>query len=237
MASVTTFAQSKTYTVKAGETIESIAHKHGVSVPALLQANPEAAENCYVGMKLIIPSGKQAMMGETVVAKGERLDSRQWHGSFATEIEFQYVMIGGDAKDLFKNFNCGMSADFGYRYYLHHNLFIEGLVGYRWYTLWMINNATEDVHNITMPIHLGAYIDVTEKFGLRPFFGPRVDFPVSSRLKYGGNSVSAGVKTGVTLEFGLDFQFNNWGIRAKYGLGVGEYKNLNYASIGFTAGI
>lgn len=237
MASVTVFAQSKTYTVKVGETIESIAHKHGVSVAALLQANPEAAENCYVGMKLIIPSGKQAMVGEAVVVKGDKLDSRKGEGSFVGEVSFQYLLFGGGTSDFYKGFRGGMSTNFGYRYYVHHNVFMEASLGYRWYTYETINKFTTTVHNITLPIHIGGYLDVTEKFGLRPFFGPRVDFPVSSRIKYGSLSDSADVKIGVTLEFGLDFNFNNWGIRTKYGLGVGDYKNMNYVSIGFTTGI
>ena len=101
----------------------------------------------------------------------------------------------------------------------------------------MKNDATENVHSLTIPIHLGGHIDVSDNFGLRPFFGPRVDIPVSSKIEYRGKSQSADVDPGVTLEFGLDFQFNRWGIRTKYGLGVGENKNLNYLSIGVTAGI
>lgn len=237
VASVTAFAQSKTYKVKAGETIESVAHKHGVSVMSLLQANPEATENLYPGMKLVIPNGKYVVEEGNVVVNGDQPDSRQGRGSFSLETEFQYVMITGDAKDFYKGFNCGMSADVGYQYYIHNNLFVDGFVGYRWYTLNLVNDATENVHNITLPIHLGAHIDVSEKVGLRPFFGPRVDFPVSSRLKYRGDSVSSGRKTGVTLEFGIDFLYKDWGIRAKYGLGVGDYKNQNYVSIGVAAGI
>ena len=165
-------------------------------------------------------------------------EDRKGHGAVTMELEFQYVMIGGDEKDLFKDFNCGMATAMGYRYYLHNNFFVEGLFGYRWYSLWMVNDASTTVHNLTLPIHIGGYIDVSDKFALRPFFGPRVDIPVASKVEYKGKSQSADVDPGVTLEFGLDFQFNDtWGLRAKYGLGVGGYKNQNYASLGFTVGI
>lgn len=237
LASITVFAQSKTYTAKAGETIESIAYKHGVSLESLLQANPGVTENFYVGKKLVIPSGNKVTGNTTVTVNDAKLVSRKGQGSFISGVEFQYLLFGGGTSVYYKDFKCGLSTEFGYRYYLHHNVFLEGSLGYRWYTFETINRITTNVHNITLPIHLGGYLDVTEKFGLRPFFGPRVDFPVSSKISGGGYSGSADTKIGVTLEFGLDFQFSSWGIRAKYGLGVGDYKNTNYVSLGVTYGI
>lgn len=238
MASTTIFAQSKMYKVKAGETIESIAHKYGISVSALMRANPQAVDNCYTGMNLIIPSGKIGMTEtHTITVWGEDMDSRRGHGSIANELEFNYVLIGGAEKVYFKNFNCGMSTDFGYRYYLHDQIFVEGLFGYKWYMLRMVNDASMTVHNLTIPVHFGGHIDLLENVGLRPFFGPRIDIPVANKMEYRGYSESADIKTGVTLDFGLDFLFNKWAIRTKYGLGVGENKNLNYVSLGITVGI
>ena len=236
MASASAFAQSKTYRVKRGETIESVAQRHGVSVSALIQENPEAAYNFHVGMRLIIPSGNYVYAsteGVTTI-RNRRANYRQGKGYFASELEFQYYLIGNDNI----KFNCGLSNDYGYCYYLHHNFFMEGLVGYKWYNQWWnkrYENASLTIHNITIPIHMGGHIDVKDIFGLRPFFGPRIDIPISSRWKWDHNSEDAGMKTGVTLEFGLDFQFDRWGIRTKYGLGVGYNKDYNYISIGVTA--
>lgn len=238
MTSMLVYSQSKTYKVKQGETLESVAYKHGIPVETLLQANPQALDNFHIGMKLLIPAANYGNLPaeETVVVKGDRPDSRQGDGSVVLDMGFQYVMIGGDAKDFFKDFNFGLLSEVGYRYFLHHNVFVEGLLGYRYYSMWMINDASINVHNITLPIHFGAAFDVTDRFGLRPFFGPRVDFPVASRIEQGSYSESADAEIGVTLEFGLDFQFDNWGLRTRYGLGVGEYKNLNYLSIGAYVG-
>lgn len=239
MLSTTVFAETKIHAVRKGETIESIARKYGVSTSDLISANPQiVGSNADVGMELINPSGKYVLEDTNITtARGKSTDSRQGHGSFIGGAEFQFLLFGGGTSDYFKDFKWGMSTEHGYRYYIHHNVFLEASLGYRWYTYETINRITTTVHNITLPIHLGAYLDVTEKFGLRPIFGPRVDFPVSSRIKNGNNSASAGVKTGVTLEFALDFQFPDWGIRAKYGLGVGEYKNMNYVSIGLIYGL
>lgn len=237
MASVTAFSQSRTYKVKAGETLESIAHKHGISISAMMQANPHAVDNCYTGMILTIPSDKATTTKTNIITvRGERTDTRKGQGSIAYEIEFDYVLISGAYKDYFKNFNCGMSTDIGYRYFLHNNLFVEGLFGYKWYSLWMVNDVSTTVHNLTLPIHVGGHIDLSDNVGLRPFFGPRIDIPVASRVEYRGYSESANVTTGVTLEFGLDVQFSNWAIRTKYGLGVGENKDLNYVSLGAIVG-
>ena len=241
MASATAFAQSgtKTHKVKKVETIASIARKYGISTSDLILANPHIdVSESYVGAKLTIPSKNITKEdASTTAPRGKNTYSRQGEGTFIGGVEFQYLLFGGGTSDFFEGFRGGMSTDFGYRYYVHHNAFLEGSVGYRWYTYETINKITTTVHNITLPIHVGGYLDVTEKFGLRPFFGPRVDFPVSSRIKYSNFSDSADIKVGVTLEFGLDFQFTDWGIRAKYGLGVGDYKNMNYVSVGIIYGL
>lgn len=55
MSVLVTQAQQVSHTIQRGETLESIAQKHQVSVDALKQANPDAVDVFYVGMKLIIP--------------------------------------------------------------------------------------------------------------------------------------------------------------------------------------
>ena len=238
--SLSTYAQTraKIHTVKRGETIESVAKKYGVEIYDLINANPQADGNYYYpGMKLLIPEKRYTMEESTMMFSRNQLDSRQGKGAIVGEASFQYLLFGGGTSDYFKSFRGGLSTNIGYRYYVHHNVFLEGSCGYRWYTFETIDRVNTTVHNITMPIHLGCYIDVTEKLGLRPFFGPRVDFPVATRMRYGGYSYSADTNIGVTLEFGLDLHFVDWGIRAKYGLGVGDYKNMNYVSIGITYGL
>ena len=240
MMSITSFAQKKAkiHTVKRGETIESVANKYGVDITDIILTNPQADGNyCYPGMRLLIPGDRYNMENPTMPVRLGNPDSRQGKGALVGEVSFQYLLFGGGTSDYFKGFRGGLSTNFGYRYYMHHNVFLEGSFGYRWYMFETIDRLTTTVHNLTMPIHLGACLDVTEKFNLRPFFGPRVDFPVATRISYGGDSYSGDTSIGVTLEFGLDFNFSDFGVRAKYGLGVGDYKNVNYVSIGMTMGI
>ena len=56
MSVLVTQAQQVSHTIQRGETLESIAQKYHISVDALKQANPDAVDVFYVGMKLIIPT-------------------------------------------------------------------------------------------------------------------------------------------------------------------------------------
>lgn len=49
------YAEDKTHVVERGETVASIAKAYGLTEEALLEANPDAASFCYVGMVLNIP--------------------------------------------------------------------------------------------------------------------------------------------------------------------------------------
>lgn len=49
--------------VMRGESIESIAHKYGISVGKLLESNKDAATLFYIGQKLIIPMDKNSNIG------------------------------------------------------------------------------------------------------------------------------------------------------------------------------
>lgn len=60
------FAQTESlHTVQRGETLESIATKYGVTVDALKQANKDAQQYLYAGMKLVIPHKANAVHPST----------------------------------------------------------------------------------------------------------------------------------------------------------------------------
>lgn len=52
-------------TVERGETIESIAQKHGTTVEKLKELNPEAAQFIYVGMELMVPDVNSTLSSDT----------------------------------------------------------------------------------------------------------------------------------------------------------------------------
>ena len=65
MFSITASAQTTvTHTVERGETVESIAKKYNVTPQDIINANPDAAELVFAGMKLEIPAKTAAIKNE-----------------------------------------------------------------------------------------------------------------------------------------------------------------------------
>jgi uncharacterized protein (TIGR02594 family) len=79
-------APSSAYTVKRGDTLSDIAQRHGVSLQALLAANPQISNPnlIFAGQKINIPSGggsPQPTTGSYTVQRGDTLsDIAQRHG-------------------------------------------------------------------------------------------------------------------------------------------------------------
>jgi len=63
-------AQQVSHTVQRGETLESIAHKYNITVEKLKQANPDASEMFYVGMKLNVPQ-VQEIQGNAISTQNQ----------------------------------------------------------------------------------------------------------------------------------------------------------------------
>lgn len=227
------YAQTRTHMVRQGESLESIADMYGLSVFALLHANPDFTGEVYPGLAMAIP--QTDLEGKRRFTSGYK-----GVGSFVSELGFQYLGIGGDTKEYYKSFNYGIFADFGYRYFLTDYLFAEGLIGGRYYALRtndVLHESSTKIVNITLPIHVGVRIPVSETFSIRPYLGPRLDVPLSNKINGNNWSESVDTKAAVTAEFGLDFHFNRFGIRVDYGLGLGSLSDIHHVSLGVVYGI
>ena len=67
-------AKSRTYTVKPGDTLWGVAHKHGVTVPELAAANGMSNKSqLTAGAKLKIPGGPGSGRGEAVAPESSRI--------------------------------------------------------------------------------------------------------------------------------------------------------------------
>lgn len=131
----------------------------------------------------------------------------------------------------------GMNVGIGYRYYMHNNFFAEGLIGYRW-TIATASTPkiTTNEHDITLPIHVGGFIPISDKFGIGLLVGPRIDFPVAYKSELNNKKVDSGKPDVHTaLELGCDFRLSDWGIRFIYGIGLGADKS-NYIGLGLSTG-
>lgn len=249
----------RTHTIMRGETLESVAKKYGISLEELKNANPGAEKVFYVGMSLRIPNSAENKHSVTITGnepvetieptnnptnshKKEGMYALGGSGTITGDVNFQFLMPSDDIVKLYDGFNFGMCFDFGYRYYIHNNFFAEGMLGYRGMSLSRKKPSMHfDAHCITIPIHVGGLIPVTEKAGVAILFGPRIDIPVSTKIEQGNNSQKADGSVGITLDFGIDLKYSDWGsIRIQYNLGLGGdksvSKNINAVSIGLNYG-
>lgn len=117
MSALVTQAQQVSHTIQRGETLESIAQKYQVSVDALKQANPDAIDVFYVGMKLNIPketitptiskpsetvsttvstpSGEVAHSVKYDITKKEKISREDERKSYAYEIGYTAARFDG----------------------------------------------------------------------------------------------------------------------------------------------
>jgi membrane-bound lytic murein transglycosylase D len=80
-------ARARTYTVKRGDTLWGVAHKHGVTVPALAAANGMSSKSqLTAGAKLKIPGGSGGSGGEAVAAESSRVTYKVRRGDTLSEI-------------------------------------------------------------------------------------------------------------------------------------------------------
>lgn len=77
MSMTMSMAQQITHTIQRGETLASIAQKYGVTEAAIKQANPEASNMIYVGMKLIIPPNTQTQKSNQTTGNVRQLENSQ----------------------------------------------------------------------------------------------------------------------------------------------------------------
>ncbi len=73
IVSITFSAQTKVHTVQRGETVASVAKKYGISVDELKNANPNVNNHFYIGMSLIIPANKTALVhSEEIISSQQK---------------------------------------------------------------------------------------------------------------------------------------------------------------------
>lgn len=268
MLSVSVFAQAVVHTVQRGETLESIAQKYGVSTQDLLNANPDAKEYLYTGMKISIPAVQKAVANyeEKTVATQTTTSTYTSSTSFSVSDEGFYNMKGKGgfvmgsmiswlfpASDQCQKFNLGFAIEAGYCYFVHKNVYLEGLVGYGLHSYTFKSEYIKGYgsaggghlkwHGINLPLHVGGFLPCSEKSALSVYGGPRIQFAVAGEQVTGSGSNEQKVKIGdmkgfsrVTayVELGLEFQYNDYAWGIVYDLGMGDtHKKENNLSISF----
>lgn len=274
--SVSVFAQAVVHTVQRGETLESIAQKYGVSTQDLLNANPDAKEYLYTGMKITIPAVQKAVVNyeeRSAATKATTSTSTASSSSSYSSTNYSakegglYAMAGRKGfvgntmisyllppNEHIENFNIGLALDlFGYCYYVHNNVYIEGTLGFGWnmYRIKrekVLGNISTDGGSlswwgINVPLHVGGLFPISEKSAFSVFAGPRIQFAVTGEQKTGSGKDEKKIKykdlagyTPVTayIELGVEFQYKDVGYAIVYDLGMGDFhKKENNVSLCF----
>lgn len=164
------------------------------------------------------------------------------------ELNFGYVMpnLGDASKYVDVGFCCGMAFGFGARYYATENVYLEGLLGYKWIaTDTEIKSSSittsNTMHFLTIPLHLGYRGTSTGKVALGVFFGTRLDVPLKCKsevkVKYETETVDLDVPFSALLECGIDIIIKNSGsIRLQYGYSPKKENKYSILSLGYSMG-
>lgn len=233
------------YKIQRGESIESIAKDHGVTVDDIIKANPNVDGTFYAGMKIIIPARRNEVKEEVhnnqVVDNGvsamnapEVAKTDEMHKlgdiEFAAENAITYQDFNGDGGKGFSG-GYGLEFAFGAKAWLSETVYLEGLLGYKGRFLWYKSSTaramtgdehasgTYDSHSIYLPLYIGAKIN-----NIFIEAGPYFDYIVygESEIGSGKNKMKGKVKdgkfsTGLSIKAG----YNSFGV--SFGLGLTDF--------------
>lgn len=249
------FAQTESqHTVQRGETLESIATKYGVTVDALKQANKDAQQYLYAGMKLVIPQKTSGLSKEKELVKEESATDKNQSSSaqeksdlniykYNTErnnnvssLESQSNKGGfvshigwGKMTDLGSeyNFNSEVVGEVGYRHYIQESFFAEGLLGFRSYTTELQHTIETKENDFIIPLHVGVDLGI-----VNIFTGPRLTFPssVKATTKIQGDTYTIKNKKSTYSSFEIGADILSF-IRVSYAFGLGG-ESSSYFNIG-----
>lgn len=268
--------QTVTHVVQRGETLESIAEYYKVSVEDINKANPNADGIVYVGMKIEIPTSTNGVKDEQSILSGTKTPTRKTSSTYSTmkseiskaqndnsvetqndepkkgdvDASSQFVprfgSLSGDNAEHLKN-TFGLSAALGAKYFIADNIFVEGLIGYRFLiasykkeyaeAIHGSKGATDslETHSIYIPLYAGAKLD---NFLIKA--GPYFDYIVSGAAKTEkGKEKRKDKITKDRLSVGLNFavQYKMLGLNFNIGLtDYAEVKKCKEMAIGLIYG-
>lgn len=197
------------YKIQRGESIESIAKAHGVTVYDIMEANPNADGTFYAGMKIIIPAkrnevkeevhGEQAVGNSVSVMKAPEVANTDNETHKLGDVDFAYEGIvayqefNGDGGDMFSG-GFGFKLGLGAKAWLSETAYIKGLLGYKGMLVDIRKRAGDgslSTHSVYLPLYAGVKI---KKVFVEA--GPYFDYIVKGEMEIGtgSNKVKAKIK-------------------------------------------
>lgn len=234
------------YKIQRGESIESIAKAHGVTVYDIMEANPNADGTFYAGMKIIIPAKRNEVkeevheeqaVGNSVsvmkapeVANTDNETHKLGDVDFIGENIFSYQDFSGDGGKGFSG-GLGFEVALGAKAWLSKTAYLKGLLGYKGRYLWYKSSTaramtgdkhasgTFDSHSIYLPLYIGAKIN-----NIFIEAGPYFDYIVYGKSEFssGKNKMKGKVKDG-KFSTGLSVKAGYNGFGVSFGLGLTDF--------------
>lgn len=234
------------YKIQRGESIESIAKDHGVTVDDIIKANPNVDGTFYAGMKIIIPSKRNEVkeevheeqavgngvsaMNAPEVAKTDDETHKLGDIEVTGETAITYQDFNGDGGKGFSG-GYGLEFAFGAKAWLSETAYLKGLLGCKGRCLLYKSSTaramTGDEHasgtfgsySIYLPLYIGAKIN-----NIFIEAGPYFDYIVYGKNEIGSgkNEIKGKVKdgkfsTGLSVKAG----YNSFGV--SFGLGLTDF--------------
>ena len=221
----------KKHVVERGETLESIARKHGTTAEELVKLNPDAAQFVYVGMELNLPEAPKEKTESTVKTETTQPTATTTQAAATPksytehegkrgrifpvfEIGFGFLDDQGTDGNAFAyNFTAGVN------YFFTDKAYAGARIGYNGASL---SSQTVDIstHLISIPLEAGYTFDISEgKFAVIPCagFGFNIGLKSKSDMKgYGEQDNEIGGKLGVDFSVGIRLRLWEWNISGIY---------------------
>lgn len=234
------------YKIQRGESVESIAKDHGVTVDDIIKANPNADGTFYAGMKIIIPARRNEVkeevhnnqvadngvsaMNAPEVANTDNDTHKLGDVDFVVENIFSYQGFSGDGGKGFSG-GLGFEVALGAKAWLSETAYLKGLLGYKGRYLWYKSSTaramtgdkhasgTFDSHSIYLPLYIGAKIN-----NIFIEAGPYFDYIVYGKSEFssGKNKMKGKVKDG-KFSTGLSVKAGYNGFGVSFGLGLTDF--------------
>lgn len=184
-----------------------------LSIAVLFATIATMAENQYESSAVTNQNCSEELM--QVVATGSNNSFKTSAKKFADKCDIAYDAAFGyimpDLPEGTKNkFSFGFNINVGIRYNIQDDIFAEALLGYK--PIFISNeykvgkyseNTTIQIHDISIPIHIGYKIPVSFKYPIQVYAGPRIDIPVSSKCEIDNKKQDINVPTTVLIEGGV----------------------------------
>lgn len=212
--SMTTLAQTTvTHTVERGETVASIAKKYNITELDIINANPDAAEFVYAGMKLEIPTSSKhnatnyyqtsptpkredKIVNENIAENNSMTYNDQYNTSENNQEDNPWIFVDEIGLGFLKGgpSNFTYEASIGFTYHFPYNIYGSARIGYNgcFYSSHYngdretrSSNTEAKFHFLQIPLETGYILQtINKKWGIIPFAGITTNIGLTGKSKY-----------------------------------------------------